>query len=283
MNPLNYHSISIGEANSPLTLFAGPCMAESLDLCRAVAGEVKKLCVELGIQFIFKASFDKANRTSNSSFRGQGLDAGLAILAAIKSEFNVPVITDVHESYQCAPVAEVCDFLQIPAFLCRQTDLLIAAAETGRAINVKKGQFLAPWDCKNIVDKISGAGNENILLCERGTSFGYNTLVVDMRGLPIMRSLGRPVVFDGTHSVQQPGGLGTSSGGQREFIPHLVRAALATGSVDALFLETHPDPAKALSDSATQLPLDQIGGLLKQAVGLYDATRELRHEITISS
>jgi 2-dehydro-3-deoxyphosphooctonate aldolase (KDO 8-P synthase) len=276
MKPLKTSSISIGEPDSKLTLFAGPCVAESLELCRTVASEVSKICRELGVQYVFKASFDKANRTSNSSFRGQGLDNGLAILAQIKEEFNVPVITDVHESYQCKPVAEVCDFLQIPAFLCRQTDLLIAAAETGRAVNVKKGQFLAPWDCKNIIDKISGTGNENILLCERGTSFGYNTLVVDMRGLPIMRSLGRPVVFDGTHSVQQPGGQGTTSGGQREFIPHLVRAALATGAVDALFLETHPEPAKALSDAATQLPLADLKALLTQAVGIYEAMREIR-------
>ena len=266
MKSLNYAGMSIGAQGDPLALIAGPCMAESLDLCRTVAGHVSSVCTKLGVPFIFKASFDKANRTSSSSFRGRGLDEGLAILAAIKSEFGVPVITDVHESYQCKIVAEVCDVLQIPAFLCRQTDLLIAAAETGRAINVKKGQVLAPWDCKNIVDKIAGAGNENILLCERGTSFGYNTLVVDMRGLPIMQALGRPVVFDGTHSVQQPGGLGTSSGGQREFIPHLVRAAVATGAVDALFLETHPNPAKALSDAATQLPLDQVQPLLEQAI-----------------
>jgi 2-dehydro-3-deoxyphosphooctonate aldolase (KDO 8-P synthase) len=252
-------------------------MAESLELCLHVASTMKQICAELGIQYIFKASFDKANRTSNSSFRGKGLDDGLAILAEVKSKFDLLVITDVHESYQCKPVAEVCDFLQIPAFLCRQTDLLLAAAETGKAINVKKGQFLAPWDCKNIVDKISGAGNENILLCERGTSFGYNTLVVDIRSFPIMRSFGYPVVFDGTHSVQQPGGLGTQSGGQREFIPHLVRAALATGSVDALFLETHPEPAKALSDAATQMPLDQIGDLLRQAVALYNSVSTIRN------
>jgi 2-dehydro-3-deoxyphosphooctonate aldolase (KDO 8-P synthase) len=275
MRPVKYGGISIGALGDPLTLFAGPCVAESLDLCRMVAARVSRICLDLGMPYVFKASFDKANRTSSGSFRGRGLDDGLAILAAIKSEFGIPVITDVHESYQCKIVAEVADFLQIPAFLCRQTDLLVAAAETGRAINVKKGQFLAPWDCKNIVDKIAGAGNENILLCERGTSFGYNTLVVDMRGLPIMRSLGRPVVFDGTHSVQQPGGLGSASGGQREFIPHLVRAAVATGAVDALFLETHPDPANALSDAATQLPLDELEVLLKQAIQIHQATRGL--------
>ena len=275
MKALKQNNISIGDPGDPLALIAGPCMAESLDLCRQVAEHVIGVCAKLGVPYVFKASFDKANRTSSSSFRGFGLDEGLAILAAIKSEFGVPIITDVHESYQCPIVAEVADFLQIPAFLSRQTDLLVAAAETGKAINVKKGQFLAPWDCKNIIEKISGAGNEKILLCERGTSFGFNTLVVDMRGLPIMRALGRPVVFDATHSVQQPGGLGTASGGQREFIPHLVRAAIATGSVDALFLETHPDPDKALSDAATQLPLGELETVLKQALDIFAITRGL--------
>jgi 2-dehydro-3-deoxyphosphooctonate aldolase (KDO 8-P synthase) len=276
VKPVQHQSISIGAPGDPLTLIAGPCVAESLDLCRRIAEEVGGICRDLGVSYIFKASFDKANRTSSSSFRGRGLDEGVAILAKIKEEFGVPVITDVHESYQCAPVAEVADFLQIPAFLCRQTDLLLAAAETGRPMNIKKGQFLAPWDCKNIVDKVVQAGNDQILLCERGTSFGYNTLVVDMRSLPIMRALGRPIVFDGTHSVQQPGGLGTSSGGQREFIPHLVRAAVATGAVDALFLETHPDPERALSDAATMLPLDQLRKLLTQAVQIYDMMRDAR-------
>lgn len=205
------------------------------------------------------------------------MEQGIEVLAQIKAEFGVPVLTDVHESYQCQPVAEVADILQIPAFLSRQTDLLLAAAATGRAMNIKKGQFLAPWDCQNIVDKVVGAGNENILLCERGTSFGYNTLVVDMRGLPIMRGMGRPVVFDGTHSVQQPGGQGTTSGGQREFIPHLVRAALATGAVDALFLETHPDPSQALSDAATMLPLNELRSLLEQAVALHAMLRATRN------
>jgi 2-dehydro-3-deoxyphosphooctonate aldolase (KDO 8-P synthase) len=232
VKPVQHQSISIGAPGDPLTLIAGPCVAESLDLCRRIAEEVGGICRDLGVSYIFKASFDK--------------------------------------------VAEVADFLQIPAFLCRQTDLLLAAAETGRPMNIKKGQFLAPWDCKNIVDKVVQAGNDQILLCERGTSFGYNTLVVDMRSLPIMRALGRPIVFDGTHSVQQPGGLGTSSGGQREFIPHLVRAAVATGAVDALFLETHPDPERALSDAATMLPLDQLRKLLTQAVQIYDMMRDAR-------
>ena len=255
--------------NAPLTLIGGPCVIESLDLCRVVAQEAQRITRELGINYIFKASFDKANRTSGGSFRGQGMDKGLEVLAAIRDEFGVPVLTDVHESWQCAPVAEVCDVLQIPAFLCRQTDLLLAAAHTGKAINVKKGQFLAPWDMSNIVRKIEDTGNHNLLLTERGVSFGYNTLVVDMTSLPQMRQLGYPVVFDGTHSVQKPGGGlgGTSSGGQREFIPHLTRAAVAAG-VDALFLEIHPDPAKGLSDAATMLPLAELPALLRQAIAI---------------
>jgi 2-dehydro-3-deoxyphosphooctonate aldolase (KDO 8-P synthase) len=223
--------------------------------------------------YIFKASFDKANRTSALSFRGEGLEQGLDILAEIKEEFGVPILTDVHEPSQCALVAQVADVLQIPAFLSRQTDLLTAAAETGRVLNIKKGQFLAPWDAKNIIEKVVAAGSHKIMLCERGVSFGYNTLVVDMRSLPIMRSFGYPVVFDGTHSVQQPGGQGTTSGGQREFIPHLVRAAVATGCVDALFLEVHPEPDKALSDSATMLPLANLKELLKTACDIQKIVR----------
>jgi len=251
--------------NGRLAVIAGPCVIESKELCRTIAGTVQEICGELGLPFIFKASFDKANRTSALSFRGEGLEHGLDVLAQIKQEFGVPVLTDVHEPAQCATVAQVADVLQIPAFLSRQTDLLIAAAETGRVLNIKKGQFLAPWDAKNIVDKVVAAGSHKIMLCERGVSFGYNTLVVDMRSLPIMRSFGYPVVFDGTHSVQQPGGQGTSSGGQREYIPHLVRAAVATGCVDALFLEVHPEPDKALSDSATMLRLSDLKELLKIA------------------
>lgn len=261
--------IQVGAPQHPLTLIAGPCVIESLDLCRHVASEVKRITGALGIGYIFKSSFDKANRTSGASFRGHGLEAGLEVLAQIKQEFDVPVLTDVHESWQCKPVAEVCDVLQIPAFLCRQTDLIVAAAETGRAINVKKGQFLAPTDMKNIVKKVEAVGNRNLLLTERGVTFGYNTLVVDMTSLPQMRSLGYPVVFDGTHSVQRPGAGegGATSGGLREFIPHLTRAAVAVG-VDALFLEVHPEPQKGLSDAATMLPLAELPGLLRQAIAI---------------
>ncbi|HLK59634.1 MAG TPA: 3-deoxy-8-phosphooctulonate synthase [Chthonomonadaceae bacterium] len=269
MPTVSIQNITLGEPNRPLLLIAGPCVIESLDLCRTVAATVQRLTKELGLSYVFKASFDKANRTSGASFRGQGLDKGLEVLNAIKTEFGVPVLTDVHETWQCKPVAEVCDVLQIPAFLCRQTDLIVAAAETGRAINVKKGQFLAPWDMKNIVQKVESVGNRNLLLTERGVSFGYNTLVVDMTSLPQMRAFGYPVVFDGTHSVQRPGAAqgGTASGGMREFIPHLTRAAVAVG-VDALFLETHPEPEKGLSDTATMLPLADLPGLLRQVIAI---------------
>ncbi|MGI4789446.1 MAG: 3-deoxy-8-phosphooctulonate synthase [Janthinobacterium lividum] len=260
-------------AGQPLTVIAGPCVIESLDLCREVAAEAKAACNSLGLSYIFKASFDKANRTSSGSFRGDGLERGLEILAAIKAEFGVPVLTDVHESWQIKPVSEVVDVLQIPAFLSRQTDLLLAAGESGRVVNVKKGQFLAPWDMKNVVEKVTGTGNQNLMLTERGVSFGYNTLVVDMRSLPIMRALGYPVVFDATHSVQQPGGQGTTSGGQREFIPHLLKAAVAVG-VDALFLEVHPNPEQALSDSATMLPLSQLRALLTMAKAIDGVVKE---------
>ncbi len=266
MTEVRIKNFSVGDGH-PLAVIAGPCVIENLDLCRAVAREAQAVCRELGLPYIFKASFDKANRTSGGAFRGGGLEAGLSVLAAIKEEFGVPVLTDIHESWQAKPVAEVVDVLQIPAFLCRQTDLLLAAAETGKAVNVKKGQFLAPWDMKNVVDKITATGNLNLLLTERGTSFGYNALVVDMKALPIMRALGCPVVFDGTHSVQQPGGQGASSGGLREFIPHGVRAAVAVG-VDALFLEVHPDPEHALSDAATMLPLSHLKAVLTQAVAI---------------
>ena len=266
MNAVTIQDFAVGEGH-PLAVIAGPCVIESLDLCRQVAAQAQAVCRGLGLPYIFKASFDKANRTSGGSFRGGGLDAGLEVLAAIKAEFGVPVLTDIHEAWQVRPVAEVADVLQIPAFLSRQTDLLVAAGESGRAVNVKKGQFLAPWDMKNVAEKVTGTGNPRLLLCERGASFGYNTLVVDMRALPILRGLGYPVVFDATHSVQQPGGQGTSSGGQREFIPPLLRAAVAVG-VDALFLEVHPDPARALSDAATMLPLDRLGPLLETAVAI---------------
>ncbi|MCX6380239.1 MAG: 3-deoxy-8-phosphooctulonate synthase [Armatimonadetes bacterium] len=265
-------SYQIGSPTAPLTLIAGPCVIESLDLCRQIAQETLALTRRLGIQYIFKASFDKANRTSSGSFRGQGMAQGLEVLNTIKQEFGIPVLTDVHDASQCAAVAEVCDVLQIPAFLCRQTDLLLAAGETGRAVNVKKGQFLAPWDVSNIVKKVESTGNTSILLTERGVSFGYNTLVVDMTSLPIMRSLGYPVVFDGTHSVQKPGGAGTTSGGAREMIPYLTRGAVAVG-LDALFLEVHPEPEQGLSDSATMLRLSDLPALLEQVVAIDSIVR----------
>jgi len=260
-------AVSFGGPKAPFALIAGPCVIESLDLCREIAGRVSEITKRLGIGYVFKASFDKANRTSGSSFRGDGLDKGLEVLAQIKSEFGLPIVTDVHESWQCKPTAEVADILQIPAFLCRQTDLLLAAAHTGKVVNIKKGQFMAPWDMGNVAAKVTSEGNDRVLLTERGASFGYNTLVVDMTSLPTMRSFGHPVIFDGTHAVQQPGGLGTSSGGRRQFIPDLVRAAVAVG-VDGLFLETHPVPEKALSDAATMLALDNLEELLVTALAI---------------
>ena len=265
--------VTIGAAQSSLAVIAGPCVIESLDLCRTVASKAKAVCDELGLQYVFKASFDKANRTSGKAYRGNGMEWGLDVLSRIRTEFEVPVLTDVHESYQCAPVAEVVDILQIPAFLCRQTDLLIAAAHTRKAVNIKKGQFLAPWDVENILAKVRSTDNGGILVTERGASFGYNTLVVDMRSLPILRSFGAPVVFDATHSVQQPGGQGSASGGQREFILPLMRAALATGSVDAVFVETHPDPDHALSDAACMLPLSELKQTLTQARAVFELAR----------
>lgn len=251
----------------PLALIAGPCVIESEKFTLKMAAEIAKICDRLQIPFIFKSSFDKANRTSVSSFRGQPLTEGLRILQRVKDEIGVPVLTDIHESAQAAEVAEVVDVLQIPAFLCRQTDLLIAAAATGRAINVKKGQFLAPWDMKNVVKKLEAGGAKNILLTERGTSFGYNTLVVDFRALPQMRELGYPVVFDATHSVQMPGGQGDKSGGQRQFVPYLAKAAAAVG-IDALFMEVHENPEIALSDGPNMVPLAQLETLLKQVIGI---------------
>lgn len=257
-------NIIIG-GNRRFALLAGPCAIESEEMTMEVASELKDICSRLEIPFIFKSSFDKANRTSVTSPRGIGIENGLQILQRIKTELNLPIITDVHESWQCPIVAEVADILQIPAFLCRQTDLLIAAAETGRAINVKKGQFLAPWDMRNVVDKLRSTGNERIMVCERGSSFGYNNLVVDMTGLVEMRQFGVPVIFDATHSVQKPGGQGGITGGNREMVPHLMRAALAIG-VDAIFAEVHPDPDKAFSDAANQLRLSDIENILRQAI-----------------
>lgn len=255
--------VRIGGA-APLALIAGPCVLESMEVCRAVAGELKRLSQILNIGVVFKSSFDKANRTSISSYRGPGIDAGLEMLAQVKREFGLPVLTDVHEPWQAERAAQVVDIIQVPAFLCRQTDLLLAAGRTGKPVNIKKGQFLSPWDMANAVEKVASTGNEQILLTERGTSFGYRNLVVDFRSLPIMRGLGYPVVFDLTHSLQLPGGMGTATGGMREFAPHLMRAACAVG-VDALFMEVHPNPESALSDASTMLSVYGLEELLRTA------------------
>lgn len=250
----------------PLALIAGPCQLESRQHALETASALKEIATRLGIGLVYKTSFDKANRTSASAERGIGLEAALPIFAEIRDTLGLPILTDVHDAAQCAPVAEAVDILQIPAFLCRQTDLLIAAAETGRAVNVKKGQFLAPWDMKNVVAKLTGAGNPNVLLTERGASFGYNTLVSDMRALPAMAQTGAPVIFDATHSVQQPGGQGTSSGGQREYVPVLARAAVAVG-VSGVFIETHPDPDNAPSDGPNMVPLADFEELVAELQG----------------
>lgn len=249
----------------PLALIAGPCQLESRAHALEMASALKEIAGRVGIGLVYKTSFDKANRTSAAGARGIGLDAALPIFAEIKSKLGLPVLTDVHEASQCALVAEAVDVLQIPAFLCRQTDLLIAAARTGRVVNVKKGQFLAPWDMKNVVAKITGAGNPNVLVTERGVSFGYNTLVTDMRALPQLAQTGAPVIFDATHSVQQPGGQGTSSSGQREFVPVLARAAVAVG-VAGVFIETHQDPDTAPSDGPNMVPLKDMENLLRTLV-----------------
>ncbi|MCS0505309.1 3-deoxy-8-phosphooctulonate synthase [Ancylobacter mangrovi] len=246
----------------PLALIAGPCQMESREHALECAAAIREITSRLGIGVVFKTSFDKANRTSIKGARGMGLDAALPVFAEIRERYGMPVLTDVHENDQCAPVAEAVDILQIPAFLCRQTDLLIAAAATGRVVNVKKGQFLAPWDMKNVVAKLTDSDNPNVLVTERGVSFGYNTLVTDMRSLPIMaETTGAPVIFDATHSVQQPGGQGTSSGGQREFVPVLARAAVAVG-VAGVFIETHPDPDHAPSDGPNMVPLKDFEALV---------------------
>lgn len=247
----------------PLALIAGPCAMESRDHALECALALKEIADELKIGLVFKASFDKANRTSVKGGRGMGMKAGLPVYAEIRERTGLPVVTDVHEADQCAPVAEVVDILQIPAFLCRQTDLLVAAAKTGRVVNVKKGQFLAPWDMVNVAAKVTESGNPNVMLTERGASFGYNTLVSDMRALPTMAEIGAPVIFDATHSVQQPGGKGASTGGQREFVPVLSRAAVAVG-VAGLFIETHPDPDKAPSDGPNMVPLSEFKGLIAE-------------------
>ena len=262
----NPRTVQIGAVtfanHRPLSLIAGPCVLESRQHALEVSGALVEMTRRLGLGLVYKSSFDKANRTSLDSARGVGLARGLEILAEVREVHGCPVLTDVHQPDHCAAAAEAVDVLQIPAFLCRQTDLLVAAASTGKPVNVKKGQFLAPWDMKNVAAKLSATGNDNILLCERGVSFGYNTLVSDMRALPVLAATGYPVVFDATHSVQQPGGLGGSSGGQREFVPVLARAAVAVG-IAGLFLETHPDPDQALSDGPNAVPLDQIDTLVE--------------------
>jgi len=251
--------------DQPLALIAGPCALESRAHALEMASALKDIAAKVGIDLVYKTSFDKANRTSAKSARGIGLDAALPIFADIRETLNIPVLTDVHEAAQCARVSQAVDVLQIPAFLCRQTDLLVAAAATGKAVNVKKGQFLAPWDMASVVDKITGAGNRNVLLTERGVSFGYNTLVSDMRSLPILKRLGAPVIFDATHSVQQPGGQGTASGGEREFVPVLARAAVAVG-VAGVFIETHQDPDHAPSDGPNMMPLKDMERLLRRLI-----------------
>ena len=267
--------IEIGKVRiggGPLAVIAGPCSLESLELSMETGKRIKEICVDLGLNYIFKASYDKANRTSIHSYRGPGLEKGLRWLSEIKETLEVPVITDIHEPWQAAPVAEVADILQIPAFLCRQTDLLVAASKTGKPLNVKKGQFMSPYDMKAVVSKCNEAGNDKVMLCERGTTMGYGQLVVDMRSLPIMRSMGCPVVFDATHSVQMPGGRGDTSGGDRRFVPALARAAVGLG-IDALFLEVHPNPDEALSDGPNMVPLDRLKDILTGIKALDDLVK----------
>jgi 2-dehydro-3-deoxyphosphooctonate aldolase (KDO 8-P synthase) len=252
--------IAIG-GQEPIAFITGPCQLEGLDHARMMAEKIAEACAPTGTRFIFKASYDKANRSSITTQRGLGMDEGLTILSKVRDEFGCPILTDVHDVGQCAPAGEVVDVIQIPAFLCRQTDLLLAAGKTGCAINIKKGQFLAPWDMGNVAEKVASTGNERIMLCDRGTSFGYNTLITDFRGLPTMAATGYPVVLDATHSVQQPGGQGATSGGQREFAPILARAACAVG-VSALFIETHEDPDNAPSDGPNMIPVEEMRDLI---------------------
>ena len=270
MNKFNIGKITIG-GDSPLVLIAGPCQIESQSHAEQMAGAIKEITQKLSIPVIYKSSFDKANRSSVNTQRGVGIDQGLQILNGIKHLFGMPVLTDIHESYQAQICADVgIDVLQIPAFLCRQTDLLLAAGATGLAINVKKGQFVAPQDMKNVADKIASTGNHRIMLCERGYTHGYNNLVVDMRSLPIMADTGYPIVYDATHSVQQPGALGTTSGGDRRMVPYLARAAVATGCVNAVFIETHQDPDSAPSDGPNMIPLNKLDNLLQQLKSIHD-------------
>lgn len=272
MNTVQVGNFSIGNGQ-PLALLAGPCVLEGLDRCLLIGRTIKEITGRLGIPYVFKASFDKANRSSFNGFRGPGLKKGLEMLQTIKDELHVPIVTDVHTEEQIEPVAKVADIIQIPAFLCRQTDLLYAAAQSGAVVNVKKGQFMAPNDMRNVVDKLHEGGCSQILLTERGATFGYNNLVVDMRSFPIMRSFGYPVVFDGTHSVQLPGGAGTCSAGNREFVPNLVRAAVGAG-VDALFMEVHDNPEEALCDGPNMVYLDKLEDLLKDALAIHEIVRK---------
>ena len=270
MNIVRIGNIEVG--NGKLILIAGPCVLEGYERSLKIGRRAKEIADNLGMPYIFKASFDKANRSSIKSFRGFGMEEGLKILAEIKESLNVPILTDIHESFQAEVVAEVADVLQIPAFLCRQTDLLVSAAKTGRVVNVKKGQFLSPNEMKNVVIKLEESGTKKIMLTDRGTSFGYNNLVVDFRGMPIMRSFGYPVIFDGTHSVQLPGGGGTVSSGQREFVGYLTRAAAAVG-IDGLFLEVHDNPAEALSDGANMIKLDNLESLLENVLKVHETVK----------
>ncbi|MCJ7646269.1 3-deoxy-8-phosphooctulonate synthase [bacterium] len=268
--------IEIG-GNGPLVLIAGPCVIESEDQIRKTVEGLKEITSEINIPFIFKSSYDKANRTSVKSYRGPGLEKGLEILEKVKGEFDIPILIDVHRIEEVELVSKVADILQVPAFLCRQTDLIISIARTGKPVNVKKGQFLAPWDMKNVIEKIESTGNKNILLTERGSCFGYNNLVVDMKSLPIMRSFGYPVVFDATHSVQKPGGRGTATGGEREYVPFLAQAAVATG-IDGLFLEVHPDPEEALSDGPNMIRLNRVRELLEKLIRIDRIIKTTRKE-----
>jgi 2-dehydro-3-deoxyphosphooctonate aldolase (KDO 8-P synthase) len=274
MKTIEIHNLEISNKN-PFTLIAGPCQIESHDHAEHMAGSIKEVCDSLGIKFIYKSSFDKANRSSISTQRGLGIDGGLKVLNSIKHRFGVPVLTDIHESYQAQIVADAgIDVIQIPAFLCRQTDLLLAAGATGCAINVKKGQFLAPHDMKNVAAKIASTGNEKIMLCERGYTHGYNNLVVDMRSLPIMASTGYPVIMDATHSVQSPGGLGDRSSGDRSMVPYLARAAIATGCVAGVFMETHEDPDSAPSDGPNMIKLDNLKNILSQLKSIDELSKQ---------
>lgn len=253
-------------------LIAGPCVIESEEMVLSIAEQMKKITDDLKIPYTFKASFDKANRTSINSFRGPGIEEGMKILQKVKDTYDLPVCTDIHEPWQAEVAAQVADIIQIPAFLCRQTDLLVAAAKTGKCINIKKAQFLAPWDMKNCLEKVWQTGNDNVMLCERGTSFGYNTLVVDMTGLRVMKEFGVPVIFDATHSVQKPGGNGTSTGGNRQYVEYLAKAAISVG-IDGLFMETHPDPDHAMSDGPNMVPLSEMKELLGKLIRIYEAVQ----------